>query len=297
MTTPDETWDKSDPQAKDRFLKTAAQRTTEALAKLIGQKLGKNVTSAELVNGEFKHFFDKHADVVIKVFLDNDLDNPHLIHLEYQTTNKPLYYCNMGIYRFLLILNTEITSISSVVVYCGSSPCQLELMLNSDGLTIDCHLIDLTDFDLEEILTNESIYVRLFAIFNQSLPKVELAERLAAAIVDYCAHNDDMSGTNIVSLFKSLCTKKERPFYMDVRAFINQMGLPIGDIRESIAYEDEILEAKAEGKVETKIELGLSFLQETSYTLPEIIQILKMDEQTAEMFRTKAAATGFDVSK
>jgi hypothetical protein len=77
--------------------------------------------------------------------------------------------------------------------------------------------------------------------------KIELAERLAAAIVDYCAHNDDMSGTNIVSLFKTLCTKKERPFYMDVRAFIPQMGLPIGDIRESIAYEDEILDSKEEG--------------------------------------------------
>jgi hypothetical protein len=84
---------------------------------------------------------------------------------------------------------------------------------------------------------------------------------------------------------------------MDVRAFINQMGLPIGDIRESIAYEDEILEAKAEGIEEGLIRSGLSFLQETSYTLPEIIQILKMDEHTAEMFRTKAAATGLDAGR
>jgi hypothetical protein len=293
MTTPDETWDKSDPQAKDRLMKTAAQRTTMALAQLVGEKLGLKVVRAELVNAEFKHYFDKHADTVIKVYLENDPNKPHYFHIEYQTTNEPEFYCNMGIYRFMLIKSTKNTNISSLVVYCGSSPCQLEVSLDSKGLTIDCELIDLTFFDLEEILTNESIYVRLFAIFNQSLPKVELAERLAAAIVDYCAHNDDMSGTNIVSIFKSLCTQKERPFYMDVRAFITQMGLPIGDIRDSIAYEDEILEAKAEAKIES----GLSLLQETSLRVSEIIQILKMDEHTAELFRQQAAAAGFDASK
>jgi hypothetical protein len=80
---------------------------------------------------------------------------------------------------------------------------------------------------------------------------------------------------------------------MDVRAFITQMGLPIGDIRDSIAYEDEILEAKAEARIES----GLSFLQETNLSVSEIIQILKMDEHTAELFRQQAAAAGFDAPK
>jgi hypothetical protein len=270
----------SNPQSKDRFFKVATASNPNQMAQFIGQQLGLRVRHAELVNTDFKQYIDRQADIVLKVYTEEDGDEPVLIHIEYQTTNEPFFYCRMGIYRFMLIQSTGIERIHSVVVYAGSQPCQLDLATNQKGLNFAVNLIDLTQFDLSEILTNDSIFVRLFAIFNQTLPRLDIAEQLAKAIVDYTARHLDMKGKTIMDIFFSICNKNDKDFYMDVKSYLHKAGLPIGDFRDSFVY----IEGMEVGEIKTAIRNGVALIRNKSFTVPEVIQTLEMNDDTAKAF-------------
>jgi hypothetical protein len=75
---------------------------------------------------------------------------------------------------------------------------------------------------------------------------------------------------------------------MDVKSYLHKAGLPIGDFRDSFVYIEgmevgEELGVK-KGEIKTNIRNGIALMKNKSLTIPEVIQTLEMNDDTAKAF-------------
>jgi hypothetical protein len=243
------------------------------------------IQSARWVQSDIKHFVDFQTDLVLELKIETAPKTivEHYLHIEFQRTYVKGYKFKVHTYRALLMDKYETENITSFVIYCGDSPCTIDFAFINPELPFKCHLYDLCTTDLSPLLSNDSIYVRLFAIFNTTLDKPVLAHQVASAIAAYCRQHPDTDLKQIMERTLSICSRTKMSLYMEIEALLKQKEMLAFDYRQSFAYED----GHEEGETEKAVNVALKLMQKKGWTVAEVADVLELSE--AELAALRAA--------
>jgi hypothetical protein len=226
----------------DTYMKHAGYEAPLPLSQLVQNYVGVRgiIKNARWVQTEIKNFLDFKTDLVLELEIEiaPRIIVKHYLHIEFQRTNVSNYKYTMLIYRSLLMAKYETENISSVVIYCGDSPCTMDFSFTNAELPFVCHLIDLCTIDVAPMLASDSIYIRLFAIFNTTLAKGQLAQTVASAMAAYCHQHPECDLKQVMDHTLSICSRTKMSLYMEIESALKNKGMLVFDYRQSFAYEE-----------------------------------------------------------
>jgi hypothetical protein len=277
----------------DTFMKHSGLDAPIPLAQFALEYMGMKgqVLNAQWVQTEFKNHIDFQSDLVLKVEVKTVTGKieKHILNIEFQRTNVADYKYTMLLYRAMLMHKYKTESVLSVVIYCGDSPCTMDFAFTHADLPFKVHLIDLCTTDVEPLLSNASLYVRLYAIFNLTLGQADLSARIAEAIVNYHTQYPDYDIKPVMDHLLSICTRTKMSLYMELEAMLKKMGVPGVDYKQSFAYvegeESGEIKGEVKGEIKKAVKDALKLIQKECWTIEKVIDVLELSEAEVTALR------------
>jgi hypothetical protein len=274
------------PTPYDTYMKHSSFTAPMPLAQLALDLIGEKgtVQSAKWVQTDIKAYMDFETDLVLEIEILTALGKILLkrLHIEFQRTFVAGYKFNMLCYRALLMKKYQTEDIISVVIYCGDNPCTMDFDFTDPSLQFRCHVIDLNVADVAPILTSDSIYIRLFAIFNQTLQEEELAHQIALAMANYHQQHPEFDFNPFLDQVLSICSTAKESLYMEIKSLISTMGLPGFDYEQSFAYIKGDKNGEAKGEAKGRVKDALKLMEKKGWSIDEVVDVLELNAAELE---------------